>query len=191
MTENAFPVYDAYTKSIDCYLKPGADAEAVFSWLTGRGNLLMGNEPGRRYEARVNSPIELRKFVKTGSYRSFTVVFVVQPFKFLDPPADPIQMSDSSLIINNPTNANAMPAVFVSGTGAGTITINGVVVSISNLSNGILMNWLAMEITTWSGLYNRASYVTGGPQWLVPGDNTITKSAAITTCTIQPNWCYL
>lgn len=191
MTESPFPVYDAYTKTMDCYLKPGADPAAAFAWLTGRGDLIFGNEPARRYEARTAAPVELGLVTDGDGYLEFTLVFIVQPLKFLHPAVPDIVMNASSALIKNPGNAVALPRITVSGAGAGTVTVNGVVVSVSNLANGVALDWLAMEITTPAGTANRASYVTGGPQWFNPGDNTVTKSAAVTSCVIQPNWCFL
>ncbi len=188
LPEAEYPVYEAYTRPFECYLEPGASIDTVFGWLSGWGDLIVGNEPNRRYEARVVDQIDMHKVVRGRQHKAFTLVFAVQPFKFLHPAAADIVMSGSSAIITNPGNAVAMPAITVSGTGAGTVTINGTVVSISNLANGILMDWKAMEITTPSLSANRASYVTGGPQYFLPGPNTITRSAAVTYLKIQPNW---
>ena len=77
--------------------------------------------------------------------------------------------------------------------GSGTITLttysNAVV--LNGISNGIVLDWEAQECTSLDGGTLLNDKVEGDPQYLPPGDSTITWSGTVARIVIQPNWCFL
>lgn len=77
--------------------------------------------------------------------------------------------------------------------GSGTITLatysNAVV--LSGIGNGIILDWEAQECVSLDGGTLRNDKVDGDPQYLPPGDSTITWTGTVTKLVVTPNWRYL
>lgn len=190
-TENDIPVYSAYVRSIECYMLPDADQEAVFSWLEGSGDLIFGNEPDRVYKSRVSAPIELRKIVRGRKHRSFTLSFTVQPVKYMFPAPATVEFTTTGGTLVNPGNHPAHPLVRVEGSGDITLMVAGQMVNIHALSGGVVLDWGAMILTDLDGALLPYGKVEGGPQRLFPGVNGIHWTGSVTKVVITPRWAYL
>ena len=108
-------IYDSYIKSIGIGNRRRVDAQTLAAWLRGAGTLIIGNEPGFAYKARVLKEAQLaRSFLNV---YSGTVSFSVQPGKSRVPPESPITVNQSGTVIYNPGDLPARPIYELHGLG--------------------------------------------------------------------------
>lgn len=188
VAESNRTIFDSYSRAFECSLIPGSNIDAVFAWLSGAGDLVAGNEPNRRYKARIAAQIDMNKIIRGNPYRAFTLVVVVQPEKYLYPSALAIELTASPAQLTNPGNTPALPKITVYGSGDGVLSINTQPVQISGMTGGIILDWSADVITDPSGTVNQASMVEGGPQYIDPGHNAVLWTGGITGIKVEPNW---
>ena len=191
LPEGDLPVYEPSLRTVQCWVRPDADIERICAWLQGSGSVVFGNEPDRSYDARIINAIDFTIILRRRKYRSFAVPFQCQPFKRLYPPAEEITITASGTTISNPGTVSAWSKITVYG--SGTITLNtysGAVV-LNSISNGIVLDWEAQECTSLDGGTLLNEKVEGDPQYLPPGNSTITWTGTVTRAVIQPNWRFL
>ena len=114
----------------------------------------------------------------------FDIVFDCKPQRFLTS-GETVVTKTSSGTISNPTNFDAQPLLVVTGTG--TLTVNGVQITISKTPTTI--DCESME--AYNGNTSRNGDIVLSPNRfpvLSPGSNTITLSAGITKVEITPRW---
>lgn len=114
----------------------------------------------------------------------FDIVFDCKPQRFLTS-GETVVTKTSSGSISNPTNFDAQPLLVVTGTG--TLTVNGVQITISKTPTTI--DCESME--AYNGTTSRNGDIVLTPNEfpvLSPGSNTITLSAGITKVEITPRW---
>ena len=73
--------YSAYDKEIKIGLTRNYDLQAIVHWLDGKGKLILSNEEDYYYEAEIIEQIDFMRFVK---FKTATIRFHVQPFKYLN-----------------------------------------------------------------------------------------------------------
>ena len=191
LPENTLPVYEHVLKTVTCWVRPDADINALCAWLQGSGSVVFGNEPERSYDARIINQIDFSKILRGREYRSFAVPFQCQPYKRLYPPAEDIILTASGMTIHNPGTVPAWPKFTIYGSGTITlITYSGAVV-LSGIGNGIVLDWEAQECTSLDGGSLLNDKVDGDPQYLPPGDSTITWKGTVARLVVTPSWRYL
>ena len=186
------PVFETMLRSCKCWIKPGADIERICAWLHGSGSVVFGNEPQRAYRARITNQIDFLTVLRGREQRAFAIPFLCQPFKLLYPPADEFELTTSGMKITNPGTAPAWPKITVYGNGTITlITYSGAVV-LHNIERGIVLDWAAQECMSLDGGRLLNEKVEGEPQYLPPGESTITWTGGnVTRVMITPNWCFI
>lgn len=114
----------------------------------------------------------------------FDLVFECKPQRFLIS-GEEVTTLTASGSLSNPTSFEAQPLLVVTGTG--TLTVNGVQITISKTPTTIDCN--SME--AYNGNTSRNGDIVLSPNRfpvLSPGSNTITLSAGITKVEITPRW---
>lgn len=114
----------------------------------------------------------------------FDITFDCKPQRFLTS-GETVTTMTSSGTITNPTQFDAKPLIEVTGTG--TLTVNGVAITISVSPTTI--DCEAME--AYNGTTSRNSSITLSPNRfpvLSPGSNSITKTSGISQIKITPRW---
>lgn len=114
----------------------------------------------------------------------FELTFDCKPQRFLTS-GETVTTMTASGTITNPTQFDAKPLIVVTGTG--TLTVNGVAITISVSPTTI--DCEAME--AYNGTTSRNSSITLTPNRfpvLSPGSNSITKTSGISKIEIQPRW---
>ena len=114
----------------------------------------------------------------------FNIVFTAKPQRFLTSGETKTTLTSSGTI-TNPTQFDAQPLIVVTGTG--TLTVNGVQITISKTPTTI--DCEAME--AYNGSVSRNGDIVLNPNRfpvLSPGSNTITLSAGFTKVEIVPRW---
>ena len=85
--------YSSYTKEITIGLYSNFDINEVISYFNSEGTVIFSNEPDKYYNYKIIEQIDFERLIR---FRTATVTFHVQPFKYaafegdliLDPPAD-------------------------------------------------------------------------------------------------------
>ena len=124
--------YEPYDRPIIIGLTPKADIDEVIEYFTGSGEVVFSNEKDKYYKANIIGQIDYTRFVR---YRTATVTFRVQPFKYeyLEKQAilpsgemagEEIRLTDK-MFVENMGNYTAKPVIEIAGSGTITIAVNG------------------------------------------------------------------
>lgn len=116
----------------------------------------------------------------------FDISFRCRPERYLLSGKDPISVASGNVIIN-PTAFNAKPLIHIEGSGNGTLTIAGQVVTITGMIDYLNIDCDTMDVYRQAS-ENRNSLMTGNFPVLYEGDNNITFTGGITAVTIIPRF---
>lgn len=199
-------IFKPYVVTVNCFLSKTANPDAVASWLTGEGTLIMGNRPNRVMQAQIINQMDYEEILRGRKFASFAVPFKVQPLKGAYPPEADVTGS-GTLSLTNPGHAFARPLYTVTAVADDT----DVVLTVGDPENGgaTLTVSLPEGVTTFiydadtrictsedgSVLLN-ASTTLGGSgaegMYLPAGETTeITPTLGIASVTVTPRWRYL
>jgi len=185
--------YSDITLSVECSFlgDPSTKISTIKGWLLGAGetDLAFSHIPGRKYLAQVVNNIDFEIVLRITSH--FIIMFNCQPFQYA---TDNTLISVSeSMTLTNPGTLKSLPIIKVNGSGTGALSVNGSVVSFSNIDESVALNSELQETykDTGTALVGKNSTKTGEYPILLPGDNTISFSGGITSLEITPNWRWL
>ena len=122
-----------------------------------------------------------------------TITFVCKPQRYLVSGKEPILISSAPAAIHNPTGFASKPLVFVerSASGNGTVTVNGTVFTITDISqSGIYIDCEKMDCYDANG-NNANSHVSSSTSKfavLDPGSNAIGFTGYVQSVAITPRW---
>lgn len=114
----------------------------------------------------------------------FALEFDCKPQKYFKSGEWPVVLTTTGYL-HNPTAFEALPEITVTGSGSGTLTINGKTVSISNV-NGVVLDSERRRATR-AGT-NANSTITGDWPVLGEGLNTISFGGGVVSLSIIPRW---
>lgn len=115
--------YESYDKTIAVGLKIGADIDKVTEYFTGNGEIIFSNEPDKCYIARIIKNIDYNRLLR---YRTATITFRVQPFKYDCVEVEMYATSESErMIVENIGNHTAKPLITIKGAGTVELILNG------------------------------------------------------------------
>lgn len=122
-----------------------------------------------------------------------TIRFDCKPQRFLMSGKAEIVISSSPAVVSNPTAYNARPLLFVqrSGSGSGTVTVNGTVFTISDIPTaGLYIDCEEMNCydSNYNNMNNVVSSSTSEFAILSPGQNSIGFTGRVQRVTITPRW---
>ena len=180
--------YRSVVKTVECIITDLTQIDYICSWLTGSGEVTFSNEPTRKYKATIKNKIEFTQLVRTYDYHEFIIQFECQPHKY-NLLNDIITLTTSPQTIVNSGSVNSKPVIKVFGTGAITLTINGNVVSLTNVSEYVTLDSEMMDCYKGTQLMN--NYMLGDFLVLIPGDNIISWVGTATSIEIMPNWRFI
>lgn len=169
----------------------GDNIDAVNGWLTGKGDLIFGDEPNRAYRAMVTKEFSLSHRNPRLRGQEFTMTFDCEPFKYAFPPPDSVTMTAGGLV-QNPGTVYSEPRITITGSGDFLLAINGFSVEGSGIENGAIVDSALQETLQTDGLtsYNRAFAIDEFPL-LSPGANTVSWTGNITKIEIDRRCRYL
>lgn len=75
------PVRDAYNITLDCYIRPGYDRRHIAEWLTGAGELILGDDPDMIISARVLDAFSFSAIRAGRGFDNMSLVLRCQPYK--------------------------------------------------------------------------------------------------------------
>lgn len=115
--------YESYDKTISVGLRVGADIDKVIEYFTGSGEIIFSNEPDKYYIARIINGIDYNRLLR---YRTATITFRVQPFKYKANEDEMTAVSTSvRLSVENIGNHTAKPLITIKGSGIIDLILNG------------------------------------------------------------------
>lgn len=111
--------YESYDKQMLIGLSRDFDIDEVIKYFSGDGNIVFSNEPDKYYKARIIGQIDYERLLR---FRTATIVFRVQPFKY--------KYKELTQVFENPTeqviavnNGLELSKPVITITGAGTIEL--------------------------------------------------------------------
>ena len=186
--------YDTYTISgkVNCF---GAPLSDVYAWLSGSGDLILGDEPTRSIRASATAQIKNTRFRCDGCYDSLQVSFDCQPFRYhveQTEGANDIILASSPTTISNPGTHKCAPRLTIEGTGDAVLTIGTQILEVTDLAGGVIVDAELCECfdLTETALRNdRVTLMDDSFPVLHPGANIISWTGdGVTKVTVAPRW---
>ena len=186
--------YDTYTISgkVNCF---GAPLSDVYAWLSGSGDLILGDEPTRSIRASATAQIKNTRFRCDGCYDSLQVSFDCQPFRYhveQTEGANDIPLTSSPATVSNPGTYKSAPRLTITGTGDAVLTIGTQILEVTDLAGGVIVDSESCECfdLTETALRNdRVTLMDDRFPVLQPGANIISWTGdGVTKVTVAPRW---
>lgn len=176
--------YESYDKSISIGLKVGANIDDILEYFTGNGEIIFSNEPSRYYKARIFNNID---YVRLLRYRTATVTFRVQPFKYDLLETERYATSErQSMIIENIGNYTSKPLITITGSGTVNLSVNGTAIcqySFPEGDNSVVLDCEKQDAYLGSLLKNRN--MVGEFPIFNKGNNTLSWSGAVESIRVK------
>jgi phage-related protein len=182
--------FSAYDKEIEIGLYNEFDIDDIIDFFNQSGKITFSNEPDKYYLFAQYNAIDFEKLVR---YKTATVGFHVQPFKYaLNESEQAFNFSSSAssgeLSIRNNGNYMSRPTIKLTGSGTVNLSINGAQVMVIDMSQNPVIILDSSEMNAYSPdnmLVNRA--VTGNFENLVlkSGKNSISYTGTVTEITVN------
>lgn len=118
-------------------------------------------------------------------HAEFEIKFNCKPQRFLKSGETATAVANNGTI-TNPTQFTSLPLISVTGTGSGTITVNGTTVTLEDLAGGIVLDCDTQD--AYYGLDPMNDNMTGDFPTLSPGSNSVSFTGGVTAVSITPRW---
>ena len=174
--------YAAYDKKMSIGLFGDFNIDDIIQYFDSEGEVIFSNEPDKFYRYKILNQIDFERLIR---FRTATVVFHVQPFKFsaVDDVLTYDDLSGSTSISGkNNGNVISRPEITVYGSGSVNFTINNNSLALAISTDGyITLNGETLNAYKGSTLKNRS--VTGNMKnvflpvgsWSISWTGTVTK----------------
>ena len=172
--------YTELDKPITITLKNVDNINNIKSWLTGDGDLILSNEIGIIYKARITGKIT---FQRSKSVWVAQINFKTQPFGYFI--KEDVTITESTEL-NNPGNHSSNPIMTVYGVGDITLNINSKNIILSGITDYITLNSEIEE--AYRDLVNMNNYMIGEFPIFDVGINAILWIGTVSKIDITPNW---
>lgn len=163
-------------------------AAAAARWLQAPGYCRLEDEYDRDVFRRAAfvGPLDLANILN--SFGRATIEFDCDPRRFLKSGAQPVAMTNGGKL-TSPTGFAALPIIRISGSGAGTLTVGGVTVSLTE-TDGVTLDCEEQDCTRTVGgvVSNFNSGMTGAFPALGAGVTEISWTGGVTAVEIVPRW---
>jgi phage-related protein len=188
LTLSGMPSYEAMVLECECMVPSVDKISAAAAWLTGRGDLVLGNDPDYAYDAQVIDEIRFEKILRGHAHRRFTVPFLCQPLKKKAVTESDIELTAPGTV-NNIGHVPSRPLIKIEGSGNVVLAVGAYSLSITDINTSILID-SDLGMAT-AGTVNESYKVSGEWPLLVVGNNAVGWTGAVTKVTITPRWRYL
>lgn len=151
---------------------------------TGLQILLDDYEPDYFRLAYYQGPFDVEnRYTRLGK---FDITFRCRPERFLISGNNPVTVSSGDKLVN-PTAFAAKPLIHIEGSGSGTVTVAGTVMSFTDLVDFVNVDCDKMDVYRQPA-ENKNNLMTGEFPVLPSGENTISFTGGITSVTITPRY---
>lgn len=188
--------WEDYEQEYEIYAGTGADGSApgkfidIMSWLhsaSGYARLEDTYDTSVYRKAYYVGPTDVENVLSR--YGRATIKFMCQGKRFLKSGETVVTVSTSSTTITNPTAFPSAPIIKVTGSGSGTLTVGGTLVTLNSISSGMIIDCEKMTVTNSSGTTNLNSYmVLGDFPKITAGSSLVKFTGGVTKLEITPNW---
>lgn len=126
--------YAAYDKDVSIGLYGKFDVDDVIEYFNSEGKVVFSNDPDKYYKYQILNQIDFERLVR---FRTATVTFHVQPFKFANNEKSKTYTSfdNNSIAVRNNGNYYSRPKITVFGTGTINMSLNGNQIFVINLGD--------------------------------------------------------
>lgn len=114
--------FSAYDKPVEIGLAGDYDINEVISYFNQAGIITFSNEPDKYYRFAQYNGIDFEKLIR---FKTATVIFHVQPFKYATDENDAVFWNPENITIENEGNIYSKPELAIQGSGNVGITLNG------------------------------------------------------------------
>jgi phage-related protein len=192
VTLSGVPTYEARIMECKCAVSGVDKISTAAAWLTGRGDLILGNDSDYAYEAQIVDEINFQKILRGHDNRRFTIPFLCQPLKKKATTEADIEKTVSGGTINNIGHVQSRPKIKIEGTGDITLTIGTATITvITGLSGSIVLDSDAGIATDALNTVNMSALVSGDWPEIPVGVVAVSWTGTVTKVTITPRWRYL
>lgn len=181
--------YAAYDKDVSIGLYGKFDVDDVIEYFNSEGKVVFSNEPDKYYKYQILNQIDFERLVR---FRTATVTFHVQPFKFANNEKAKTYTSfdNNSITVRNNGNYYSRPKITVFGTGTINLSLNGKQLFVINLgSQAAQITIDAQQLEAYDEdtnvLMNRSVDGDYDNLRLKVGTNTISWSGSVTKMIIS------
>ena len=181
--------YAAYDKDVSVGLYGKFDVDDVIEYFNSEGKVVFSNEPDKYYKYQILNQIDFERLVR---FRTATVTFHVQPFKFANNEKAKTYTSfdNNSITVRNNGNYYSRPKITVFGTGTINLSLNGKQLFVINLgSQATQITIDAQQLEAYDEdtnvLMNRSVDGDYDNLRLKVGTNTISWSGSVTKMIIS------
>ena len=181
--------YAAYDKDVSIGLYGKFDVDDVIDYFNSEGKVVFSNEPDKYYKYQILNQIDFERLVR---FRTATVTFHVQPFKYSDDEKSKTYTSfdNNSVTINNRGNIYSRPTITIFGTGTINLSLNDnqlFVINLGSQATQITIDAEALEAyrETPETLMNRSVDGDYDNLRLKVGANKISWSGSVTNIIIN------
>lgn len=180
-----------YIQSYEIYAGTGAKGsvnsafDAIADWLLGSTGYcrLEDDYDSNHYRlAYFTGPIEVENILSR--FGKCTIQFTCGPQRYLKSGETLVSLSGSDTI-NNPTPYTAHPIITVYGSGSGTLTCGGNTLTISTITNEMIVD--CEDMRAYKGTTNLNGVISGDFPQLVAGNNTFSFTGGVTSVSVKPN----
>ena len=191
--------YDPIFISVHCIAEDNLNIDDINAWLSGKGDLIFGDEPERVYKASITGEYARNNLYGVMRGQEFTVSFDCEPYRYnADPDGDTVTITESETPINNPGTVASLPLLEVEGHGDGNLMIGQNTLLFYDLeaNKPIYVDCAAKIAYTGTGAANdplilATQHLTGEWMSVDPGLNFVTFVGGIRSVTIVPRWRWL
>ena len=179
--------YDPVELNLKCRLLKGADPSRVSAWLTGLGDLVLGDEPDYCYKARAVALYNYERVI--GTLSNFQIKITAQPFRYEAAPEIITRFEPG--IVQNKGTAPSEPILTVFGNGAINLMVGGTMLMLGNVSGEITIDCgakLAYKKGSLGTITMMNNTVSGDWPSFPVGNIPIQWQGGVQKIEIQPNW---
>lgn len=128
--------------SVECSLKLESyqRIDDIKAWLlgAGEGDLIFSYQSDRKYIAQVVNSMDFSVVMKV--FTKVVILFNCQPFKYSTNSVPVIITEGDGAVLTNPGSADSFPEIKINGTGAGSVTVNGELISLGSINGSVILN---------------------------------------------------
>lgn len=176
--------YSAYDKELEISILSDCNLNEIISFFDSEGIVTFSDEPTKYYRYKILEQIDFEKLIK---FRTATVTFHVQPFKYsaIDEKTEYTIINEQEINITNNGNISSKPIITLYGSGTINLSLNGIQLFVIELDGSIVLNIEEMNAYKDNILANRSVIGNYDTFSLQPGKNTISWTGTITKLSFE------
>ena len=181
-------IFNSYIQTVPLTVEGLENVQAAETWLRGGGYVTFDTQPDLQQKARVINAVTFQRHSKNANYYTGDVQFYCEPIKQLIAETD-ITVTESGTTLTNPGTLPAFPEIQIEGSGAVSISIDGVTLIIPELTSG----WTADCANKWicqNGVPQFGAWQGTFPEIPV-GESMLLYTGNVTAITITPHWRFI